>query len=491
MNEREKEQIKRNRKRMRILLGVCMLAALGAAALMAFGARRENGVIMFAAMLLMAASLAVQIVGTRRMNEHLEQEAEQALDEVETMIASVETDPLAPGAAPSDLIVMGYPTDVLYQVVPGPQELHFVRLGWGEGLSDKAIDRLLEPGGSDADIRAQMEKGFSVPWRDIEQVDVTFKRCVSTQTANFGIFSLHSGGKRKRFILLSRDEALDTPERIRAFFAPASGAYTADTKKYDRAQDELREDREFAALQEEPERDPALVKKLLLLRLLLPAAQVVVGGAWRFLGVPYNLFAGLLAGLTLLPPLLVALFPRIFSVSMLLELKRGEREAQPGTVDLSYANFVGGFFLMAGAMADFNVQNWLWLLGVTVLFSVVLAMLMTRTLKLRKIWMRRALLTMLLMMLSVGLVLELNYLLDFREPKVERAAIADMYVSGGRSTSYDLVFNGVQEPVSVSKEMYDSLEPGDTVILAEYAGSLGVRYVEAWTVADWNAQDRM
>lgn len=489
MNEREKEQIKRNRNRMRLLLGVCMLVSVGAAALMAFGVRRENGVMMFAAMLLMAASFAVQIIGTRRMNAKLEQEAEQAQDEIDTMLEAVETEPLAPGAAPSDLIVMGYPTDVLYQVVPGQQELHFVRLGWGEGLSNKAIDRLLEPGGSDAEIRAQMEKGFSVPWRDIEQVDVTFKHCVSTQTANFGIFALHFGGKRKRFILLSRDEALDTPDRIRAFFIPASGTYTANTTKYDRAQDELREDREFAALQDEPERNPALVKKLLPLRLLLPAAQVVVGAAWRFLDVPYRLFAVLLVALTLLPALLVTLFPRLFSVSMLLELKRGEREAQPGTVDLSYAIFAGGFFLMLGAMADFNVQNWLWLLGVTVLFSVVMALLMTRTLKLRKVWTCRALLAMLLLIFSVGLVLELNYLLDFREPKVERAAIADMYVSSGRSTSYDLVFNGLQEPVSVSKEMYDRLEPGDTVILTEYTGAFGVRYVEAWTVADWNAQN--
>ena len=370
-----------------------------------------------------------------------------------------------------------------YQLLPGEQELHFVQLSWGDWMSVKALDRMLEPGGTDADIRAGMEKGFSVPWREIEKLDVTFKRCVSTQKENFGIFTLESGGKRRRFILLSRDEEIDTPARVRSFFAPAARVYSADTQRYDAEQDALRADREEQSLRGEPG-DPERIRKLQPLRWALAGAVVLAGLVWRFLDVPYAPFAALVVGLTLLPMALVAVWPKLFSAAMMMELQRNERSVAPDTVDLSYAILVGGLLLMIGGFADFNVVNWGWLIAVSAVFAAIMTMLMTRTLPSRKLWARRLAMLLMLTMFSIGAVLELNYLLDFREPAAEEAVITDKSVSGGRSTSYDLCFDG-DRSYSVTKEDFDALAVGDTVVLVEYRGGLGVRYVDVWPCADW------
>lgn len=437
----------------------------------------------FGGILLMLASLAVVTLGVRRYEADSEQELEQMLDELEAEEADAE--PPTPGAAPPDLIVMGYPSDVKYQVVPGERELHFVRLGWGELLSEKAIDRLLEPGLTDAEIRAAMEKGFSVPWREIESVDVTFKRCVSTQLENFGIFSLRTGGRRRRFILLSRDETWDTPERLRAFFAPAAGSYTADTKRRDAQKDAQHERREAAALRSDRP-DPAKLKTLRRISYAVQAVTVVTGLAWRLLDVPYVPFAVAAVALALLPVVLAAALPRWFSVGSMLELRQSEEHLVPDTVDLTTAIIIGGAFPMLGGLADFNVLNWGWLVGVAALFALVMTLLMTRGLTLKKLWLRRALIWLMLSMFSIGAVLEVNYLLDYCEPAAEEAVITDKSVSGGRSTSYDLCFAG-DRSYSVTKEDFDALEVGDTVVLVEHRGALGVRYVDVWTTADWYA----
>lgn len=459
------------------------LMMVGGIVLARSGNLQDDQWLRFGGILLMLASLAVVTLGVRRYEEDSEQELEQMLDELESEEADAE--PLTPGAAPPDLFVMGYPSDVKYQVVPGERELHFVRLGWGELLSEKAIDRLLEPGLTDAEIRAAMEKGFSVPWREIESVDVTFKRCVSTQLENFGIFSLRTGGRRRRFILLSRDETWDTPERLRAFFAPAAGVYTADTKRRDAQKDAQHERREAAALRAETQ-NPALLKKLRLLGYALPALAVLTGLVWRFLPVPYDLFSAICVALALLPMALVAAWPRWFSVSAMLELRQGEEKLVPNTVDLTTAVIAGGIFPMLGGFADFNVLNWGWLVGVAALFALVMTLLMTRGLTLKKLWLRRALIWLMLSMFSIGAVLEVNYLLDYCEPAAEEAVITDKSVSGGRSTSYDLCFAG-DRSYSVTKEDFDALEVGDTVMLVEHRGALGVRYVDVWMMADWYA----
>lgn len=463
------------------LAGGLMMAVGGV--LVRSGNLQDQPWLRFGGILLILASLAVMTLGVRRSEADTEQELEQMLDELEA--AEADAEPLAPGAAPPDLIVMGYPSDVKYQVVPGERELHFVRLGWGDLLSEKAIDRLLEPGLTDAEIRAAMEKGFSVPWREIESVDVTFKRCVSTQLENFGIFSLRNGGKRRRFILLSRDETWDTPERLRAFFAPAAGAYSADTRRHDAQKDARHERREAAALRSERP-DPAKLKTLRRISYAVQAVTVVTGLAWRMLDVPYVPFAVAAVAFALLPVVLAAALPRWFSVGSMLELRQSEEDLAPGTVDLTTAIIIGGALPMLGGLADFNVLNWGWMLGVAAAFGFVMMLVITRGIKLPRPWLRRAQVWLVLSVFSVGTVLEVNYLLDFREPAAEEAVITDKSVSGGRSTSYDLCFAG-DRSYSVTKEDFDALEVGDTVMLVEHRGALGVRYVDVWTTEDWYA----
>ena len=151
----------------------------------------------------------------------------------------------------SSLLVMGYPSDTVYQLVSGPSEYHFVKLGWN-GLSASSFEKMIPPGLDDAAIRARMEKGLSIPKSEVESIELTMKHCVSTQLPNDGIFTLRSGGKKRKFIVLRPDEPA-TPEALRAFFADVSGRLTVDTARYEK-NEALRE--EIRELSEDPEPAP-------------------------------------------------------------------------------------------------------------------------------------------------------------------------------------------------------------------------------------------
>ena len=74
------------------------------------------------------------------------------------------------------------------------------------------------------------------------------------------------------------------------------------------------------------------------------------------------------------------------------------------------------------------------------------------------------------------------------EPTAERLAISDMHVSSGRTTSYVLEFEKGGETLSldVEPELYDRVQPGDTVYVVTNRGAFGIEYATVWTVDEWN-----
>ena len=122
-------------------------------------------------------------------------------------------------------------------------------------------------------------------------------------------------------------------------------------------------------------------------------------------------------------------------------------------------------------------------------FSLLAAFLLTRSGKgIRKVWVVRLMIAILFMMFSAGIIVETNFLLDRSEPAAERLAISDMHVSTGRSTSYVLEFEKGGETFSldVEPQLYDRVQPGDTVYVVTNRGAFGIEYATVWTVDEWN-----
>ena len=222
MDEKRTEIEKQYQKRTRPLMLLMIPLDLAALVLLAYGARihREGGspLMQFLGYLLLIAIGVAWIVVTRRA-ARLRQEAIDALEREYAANPDADEERIhIPGEeGTSSLLVMGYPSDTVYQLISGPSEYHFIKLGWN-GLSASSYDKMIPPGLDDAAIRARMEKGLSVPKSEVESIDLTMKHCVSTQLPNDGIFTLRSGGKKRKFIVLRPDEPA-SPETIKSIAA--------------------------------------------------------------------------------------------------------------------------------------------------------------------------------------------------------------------------------------------------------------------------------
>ena len=378
MDEKRTEIEKQYHKRLRPMTLLSIPLDLAALVLTAYGARihREGGtpLLQFAGFLLLIAVSVAWVVVSRRA-ARLRQEALDALEReyAANPDADEETIHIPGEEGSSSLLVMGYPSDTVYQLVSGPSEYHFVKLGWN-GLSVSSYEKMIPPGLDDAAIRARMEKGLSVPKSEVEGIDLTMKHCVSTQLPNDGIFTLRSGGKKRKFIVLRPDEPA-TPEALRAFFSDVSGRFTMDTARYEK-NEALRE--EIREISEDPDNapDPAKTKKLRILTYVLCVLPFLNFAVWRYLDVPYRPFAALQVILALIPTLLGIVLPRYFSLNKFLKLNDHDPDARPGTVDLSMPIMLSMFPLMIGALVDFNIVKWPPLIIAMAVFSLLAAFLL-------------------------------------------------------------------------------------------------------------------
>ena len=386
--------------------------------------------------------------------------------------------------APLDLIVQKASFTAFYQVLPGKEALYFARLGVDQDPSSRTIQNRIFPSGDDATIRLQMrgQKGFCIPWEEIESVHLRFQAVGSSpRDDRFGTLTIRTKGKRRLFHLIRRGMM---PDEVIAFFAPVADVVTVDLRRYEREEAEMAREK-AAEEQRARKRNPALTKTLMPLRyalLLTPMAVLFL----RLLQMPYRLYLALSTALALLPMALCIFLPQYFSIAEEFALRRQRRNENPSVV-LTLAIALGCFAPTLGAVNDFSIMDWGRAALCTVLFGAVMSLLMTRGEKGKRIWLNRALLSLWIAAFSLGIVLNLNVLLDFREPTVRRAVIAEQRVTGSGHTSYELYFSDLPRPVLVSQDEYDRLTQGASVMLVEHAGAFGIRYVDAWTLKEWVA----
>lgn len=392
------------------------------------------------------------------------------------------------GTAPLDLIVQSASFFTAWQVVPGEAALYFVRLGMDQDLSSRTFDGRVLPSGDDASIRLQMKgrKGFSIPWEDIEAVRLRFQAVGSKPNDDtFGTLTIRTRDKRRRFHLIRLGML---PGDVIAFFAPVADRVSADLRRYEREEAEMACEKAMEDRRAQ-RRDPLRTKRLKALRialLVLPLTLLPV----TLLSNSEALRNALAAAISLLPILLCAALPDWFPIAPVFALRRQRWLDRPETPSMVNVILIDSAISFALGLWSATVLDRARLTVICIVCGIVLALLMTRCEKVRRIWRIRAVLALGLSACMVGNVLILNRLLDRREPTVSEATIADMQIHGaGRSATYKLYFDTLPIPVDVTRPEYEALEQGDTVVLVEHPGAFGIRCVEAWLPEEWNAAE--
>lgn len=386
----------------------------------------------------------------------------------------------ASAAVPRQLLAVRLLDGRFYQLVPGLEALHFVYLEWGDGFSADAIQRRVTPTWDDAALRAQYRRGFSVPWREIESLEVTVQNSpVMRWHETIGRVVIRTAERTRRLWLVAeRDADRDlTPAQLRAFFALAGSALQVDDGAFARQQAEDRAEREGGAL-----RHPLARKLLLPLQWALPA---MIGAVMVFLLLfqdfefVYDGVAWVLIVLGLLPVVLATAMPRIFTVRGLLFPMRGPRAGEPTQCDLSIGLLAGGAALgIVSVGVHIGNAMFLRLAPFFLVLAFVLTVLMMRGVVLRRKLLYSGLIILFTAMLLFGATVELNYLLDTAPARQETAAIVEKRETSSRPPRLQIRIEGQEEWIDVTEYAYDRLNVGDEMQVLVHPGALGIPYTE-------------
>lgn len=201
------------------------------------------------------------------------------------------------------------------------------------------------------------------------------------------------------------------------------------------------------------------------------AASLVFAGGFR---VPW--FSGLCLLCILASLVLYCLFPAYFTT---YEGKRGY--GQKRSAMMLYGMVFAPAGLLAGALVHSCIFDWLkaWLIGAVAVIglTVLLWKLVPDFRDAGKV------IPFLLLgiLVSAGPVLAVNELLDTAPVSELRTEVVDTnYVNSRGGDSYYLIVNldDRERSISVSEELFESIQVGDTIALEIHQGALGIPYAE-------------
>jgi hypothetical protein len=190
-----------------------------------------------------------------------------------------------------------------------------------------------------------------------------------------------------------------------------------------------------------------------------------------FLPHPYKLLISVLAALPLLTLLLLIRSRGIY------QIEERRNDARPS---LALALIGPSLGLALRAILDFNLLEWKPILFITLLISVIMtAAIFGSDPGIRRRVVGLVLLFCFCAVYGYGLSVQANSLLDRSPAQIFRTAVVDKHVTEGRSTTYYLHLQpwgpetDVTE-VSVSSQLYNSSNRGDTVCIDLHPGALRV-----------------
>ena len=220
-------------------------------------------------------------------------------------------------------------------------------------------------------------------------------------------------------------------------------------------------------------------KKMKSIGTILSIYCYVVGGAFIFLAKPYKLLSvACMAGCALCLVIYMK-FPGYFTI---IEAKKDaeKKGRKPRTIiGIPYATVL--YALVFRSMKDFSFNSWTGLVIGTALLTVVISVILGKMAKEHREWKENcALIVILILFMSSGVVGQLNYLLDFGDGRIYYTEVVDRHISSGKSTSYYctvLLEDGEEFDIQVDREMYQQIGVGSWVKITTYEGGLGMEYV--------------
>lgn len=377
------------------------------------------------------------------------------------------------GAA--SLYLEGFPNDRLYIIFPTENWFALAHVGnEASGIKESLVPaRPL----TDADKSSAGKKDIWIR-KDELSAELKLKHNASTALPNCGTVTFRYGGKKKKFILLGEHDE----SALRYFFRELPSAQIAKTTAAARRDETAARLREHGRKMQ-AERNESLFPLLKAVMTVLKVVSVIAAVGTLFIAQPYRVWIVADLLLFVLAAVLTAAFPAYYTV-----LDINTNRSKP-VYDVPMISSLVAFLppLMAlelRTFLDFNFLSFGRLLAAAAIFTVVFCAIMCLLLPELRIS-RGSFLPLLILVLlfSAGVPGEVNYLLDDPSPAhVDAPLVVDKHTSSGTNTpdTYYLTLeeDGGSTDLSVPKEYYDAIDPGDRVSIGYWNGALYIPYME-------------
>lgn len=386
------------------------------------------------------------------------------------------TEPRKADAALIFLFVHHVLSGALYQVTRRGDGYAFLKVG--NEFTGLREEMLTEAPLSEETAAALQTKQYQLWDSEISGCEIRMRRSIASQFQNCGTVSFClDSGKKKKYVMLG---AL-SKETVEAFFAPIRQrvVWLERGARWDRVHEK---DRAFAAWRMEGQK-PELYRKLKIVRTALKVFSAVVALCCLFIAQPYWLWSLLTVLCFLLTIALQIAFPAYFS---LIQTEQ-ESLTKTGTkcIGLLDALLFSGAGALLRTTLDFNYVSYMQL-GIALLLFVCILMtlLLVRCKELRMRVGSVALVFLALLLFSGGILAQLNYLLDFEEPRLETVTVTckEENKTKGPVEHLCTIVTGEGERLTlrVDAKTYSALSPGDAASFAVYRGGLGIGYRELY-----------
>lgn len=283
-----------------------------------------------------------------------------------------------------------------------------------------------------------------------------------------------------------------SPEEVETFFYDLKDRMVIDTQKREKQKMNAEQEQQIGAWRRERQNSETF-KKLKALQTALVIISIVAALNLLIFALPsYEISVLICLFCYVVAFVLTLVFPAY--VSLVKTSAESIKNNRAKCISMLAPFLISGAALMLSCFRNFNFLSWERLALITVGVGIVLtAILVCFTREVKKKIIEQFSLFFVLSLFSVGVVGELNYLLDFRTAFIEDATIVDKYVSSGSKSADEERFvvkteSGEEWELAVSTELYDALETGDDVDVLTCQGAFGIPYADVYfdgELDDW------
>ncbi len=355
-------------------------------------------------------------------------------------------------------LLMMSATGGMYQLIRGTDRLLIVRVG-GE-LSGLNVE-LLRTDFADETALIKGKKDFDIPDNRITSIQFKFGKTANVPMEHCGKLTIQTDQKRYAYTIL---DTL-TQKQLVAFFGGLP--FTVAGKK-----------RLKASVPEMTEEERQLRPKLKKVTLILTISSFVAGAAFMFLAIHPVVYRILSAICIIIPAATFALYVKY---NDLLSADEKNDEIGSSKIDVTIPLLIPSAVLGLRTLLDFNITGWtrlgIWSIGILAVILIVLFKFTKEYKRSRRVI---ALIVVLAAFYTPSTVIQINALYDNSDPVVYTTELLEKDISSGKGKSYYYTVelaNGSEEDFKVSPEFYDMRDVGDSVIVVESDGLLGIAYV--------------